>query len=77
MDTHAAKKYINIKVSNIPVSIRRCFDVYTTFITLKRRHMDVKATSCAHWDCTPSLFLKGFFFLNCVKGLLYILPRDE
>ena len=29
--------------------IRRCFDVYTTSITLKRRRMDVKTTSCAYW----------------------------
>ena len=29
-----------------PVSIRRRFDVHTTSITLKRRRMDVKTTSC-------------------------------
>ena len=33
-----------------PVSTRRRFDVYTTSITLKRRRMDVKTTSCAYWE---------------------------
>ena len=31
------------------VSTRRCFDVHTMFITLKRRRMDLKTTSCAYW----------------------------
>ena len=32
-----------------PVTARRHFDVYTTSITLKRCHMDVKTTLCAYW----------------------------
>ena len=31
-------------------SSKLCFDVHTTSITLKRRHMDVKTTSCSYWD---------------------------
>ena len=31
------------------VSTRRRFDVHATSITLKRRRMDVKTTSCAYW----------------------------
>ena len=34
----------------IPVSKRRCFNVYTTSIKLKRHRMDVKTTSYAYWD---------------------------
>ena len=41
------------KISRIfsdPVSTRRCFDVYTTSIMLKRRLMDVKIMcACAYW----------------------------
>ena len=32
-----------------PVSTRRRFNVHTTSITVKRRRMDVKTTSCAYW----------------------------
>ena len=32
-----------------PVSTRRRFDVHTTSITVKRRRIDVKTTSCAYW----------------------------
>ena len=42
-------------ISLIPVSTRRRFDVNTTSITLKRRHMDVKTTLCAYWDRMNSL----------------------
>ena len=40
----------SVKTDDSPVSTRRCFDVYTTSITLKRRRMDVKTTLCAYWD---------------------------
>ena len=33
-----------------PISTRRRFDVHITSITLKRRRMDVKTTSCAYWE---------------------------
>ena len=36
-------------MQNFPVSTWRRFDVYTTSIALKRRHMDVKTTLCAYW----------------------------
>ena len=42
---------------NFPVSTRRRFDVYTTSITLKRRHMDVKTTLCAYWVNSFAIFL--------------------
>ena len=38
--------------SYLPVSTRRHFDVHTTSITLKRRRMDAKTTSCASGSLT-------------------------
>ena len=43
---------------------RRRFDVHTTSITLKRRHTDVKTTSCAYWENQdPPLHLKARWVL--------------
>ena len=43
------------------------FDVHTTSITLKRRHMDVKTTSCAYWVVykmvNQSRDLKSMFYI--------------
>lgn len=36
--------------SNIPVRTRRYFDIHTTSFWSFRRCIDVKTTSCAHWD---------------------------
>ena len=38
-----------------PVTTRHRFDVHTTSITLKRRRMDVKTTSCAYWVITMEI----------------------
>ena len=43
----------------IPVSTRRRFDAHTTSITLKRRLMDVKTTSCAYWDVLINLITRN------------------
>ena len=45
----------------IPVRTQRCFDVHTTSITLKRRCMGAKATSCAYWDHSRSQVFFVFF----------------
>ena len=41
---------ISLSLDSNPVNIRRCFDIHTTFITLKRRRTDFKTTSCAYWE---------------------------
>ena len=33
----------------LAVLTQRCFDVYATSITLKRRHINVKMTLCTYW----------------------------
>ena len=42
---------------------RRCFDVYATSITLKRRRMDVQTTSCAYWGSFQSLNINQWCIL--------------
>ena len=51
---------------SIAVSTRRRFDVHTTSITLKRRHADVKTTSCPYWDRSDidHLISQSFKFLS-------------
>ena len=54
-----------------PVSTRRCFDVYTTSITLKRRRMDVKTTSCAYWVGTLAYLAYLCIRTRILKKLQY------
>ena len=58
-----------------PVSTRHRFDIHTTSITLKRRRMDVKTTSCAYWEwkndhCSDTL---EFMYTLCINlGIDYL-----
>ena len=40
----------SLVTKNSPVRTQRCLNVYTTYITLGRRCMDVKTTLSAYWD---------------------------
>ena len=44
---------LNINLNSytiVPVRTKRCFNVYTTSITLEQRRMNVKMTLCAYWE---------------------------
>ena len=71
-------KYIGIQIRIklnfhcIPVSTRRFFDVYTMSITLKRRRMDVKTTSCAYWDWIKCFGIKMTVLLDINSPIFFI-----
>ena len=51
-----------------PVRTQRCFNVYTTFITLRRRCMDVKMTvSIYYYRCYSFYLFDKFAMLNVLK----------
>ena len=43
------EKLVNERRYTFPVHTQRCFNVYTTSITLGRRRINVKMTLCAYW----------------------------
>ena len=71
LSLNKSKKKLHILCTNFekknrfshPVSTRRCFYVYATSITLKRRRMDVQTTSCAYWGSFQSLNINQWCIL--------------
>ena len=56
-----------------PVSTRRRFDVHATSITLIRRRMDVKTTSCAYWEGKEYFFFSFLWFWSKPSHVLIII----